>query len=309
MKHIAQNDRGFTLVESALASLASMVLLAATLTLMNTIFKAGAHVGQVMETQQNLRVAMNTITREITMAGTGLPNGGIAVPSGTNSVPLTRPGAGGTLATPNNAIAIIAPGNQAGPTINGAATDAIIIATINQDSPSWTVQTFNSNATTLTFVQEVRNGPNQLFPGDLLMFSNANGSVFGCVTDVSTTASQAFFQADDAMNVNQPNAASGNLTSIKNGGDGTTTATRMNIVTYYIDNSVAAHPKLMRAVNALVPQIIAEDVENLQFTFDLFDFTLNTETSNQSTTASPNQIRSVNISIVGRSPTVLPRTQ
>jgi hypothetical protein len=291
------------MVEFALASLAGMIMLAAAFSLMKNGFKSGADVNLVMQTQQDLRVAMNTISRDITMAGTGLPKGGIAVPNGTNSVHLTRPGAGGILTTPNNAIAVVAPGGIASSKLRGAATDAITVAAINQDSPTWTIQSFNSTATDLAFVQEVRNGPNQLFPGDLLVFSNANGSVFGCVTGVSTTASRAFFQAMDAMNVNQPTAASGNLASLRNGGDGVTTATRMNIVTYYIDNSTAAHPKLMRAANTLGPQIIAEDVEKLQFTFDLFS-----ETSNQTNAFQSNQIRAVNISITGRTPSVMPET-
>ena len=88
MRHTKHNDRGFTLIEFVLAALAGMILLAATFTLMNTVFGSGANMNPVMQTQQNLRVAMNTITREITMAGTGLPTGGIAVPSGTNSAPL-----------------------------------------------------------------------------------------------------------------------------------------------------------------------------------------------------------------------------
>ena len=89
MRHTKHNDRGFTLIEFVLASLAGMVMLAATFTLMNTVFRSGANINLVMQTQQNLRVAMNTITREITMAGTGLPTGGIAVPNGTNSTPLS----------------------------------------------------------------------------------------------------------------------------------------------------------------------------------------------------------------------------
>jgi Tfp pilus assembly protein PilW len=308
MTTMARTDRGFSLIEFAIASLCALIILAAALTLMNTIFTAGSSMGQIMQTQQNLRVAMNTITREITMAGTGLPTGGIAVPNGMDSEALTRPGVGGTLATPNNVIAIVSPGDGAGPTINGVATDAITIATVNQDSPTWTVQAFDGTGTDLTFVQDVRSGTYQLFTGDLLVFTNPNGSVFGCVTRVSTTASHAFFADADVMNVNQPDAASGNLTSIKDGGDGTTTATRMNVVTYYIDNSSPQHPKLMRSTNSAVPQVIVEDVENLQFTFDLFDFTNNTESSNQSNTSSPNQIRAVSVLLSGRSPSVLPRS-
>jgi hypothetical protein len=284
-------------------------MLAAVFSLMTTAVRSNADTGLVMQTQQNLRVAMNTITREITMAGTGLPTGGIAVPNGTSSDALSRPGVGGTLATPNNSIAVVAPGDGVGPTINGVATDAVTIATIDQDSPVWTVQTFDSTSTDLTFVQDVRSGATQLLTGNLLVFSNVNGSVFGCVTDVSTTASHAFFADMDSMNINQPTAAFGNLPSIKAGGDGTTSATRMNIVTYYIDNSNAAHPRLMRAVNAAPAQIIAEDVENLQFTYDLYNFTSDSGSSNQSTTATPNQIRAVNIMLGGRSSAIMPRTQ
>lgn len=304
-----RTERGFTLIEFAIASLTTLIILASVLSLMTTMFKAGSTMSQVMQTQQNLRVAMNTIAREITMGGTGLPTGGIAVPNGLLSETLTRPGTGGTLSTPNSSIAIIAPGDGVGPLINGLATDAVTIATMDQDSPTWNVATFNLTATQLDFTQEVRNGAFQLLTGDLLVLSNVNGSVFGCVTDVSTSSSRAFFADADAMNINQPTAASGNLNSIKNGGNGTTTATRMNIVTYYIDNANPVHPKLMRAANATAPQIIAEDVENLQFTFDLYDFNTSTESSNQTTTASPNQIRAVNISLGGRSPAVLSSTK
>lgn len=302
-------NRGFSIVESSIASLATLLLLAAAFTLLTMVFTASADVTQVMQTQENLRVAMNTIARDITMAGTGLPTGGIAVPNGTNADALTRPGVGGTLATSDNAIAIVAPGDAVGPTINGLATDAITIATIDQDSPVWTVKTFDGTGTDLEFVQEVRNGSFQLLTGDLLVFTNPNGSAFGCVTSVSTMDSHAFFVDMDAMNMNQPTAAAGNLNSIKAGGNGITSATRMNIVTYYIDSTNAAHPKLMRAANATPPQVIVEDVENLQFTFDLYDFSNNTDSSNQTTTDSPNQIRAVNISISGRSATMMPKTR
>lgn len=304
--HKRQAQRGFTLIEFSIASLLTLVIMSSVLTLLTTVFRSGAQMTLIMQTQQNLRVAMNTIAREITVAGTGLPTGGIAVPNGTSSEILTRPGVGGTLATPNNAIAIIAPGNSVGPTISGIATDAITIATIDQESPAWTVSSFSGTGTDLGFVQEVRNGANQLFAGNLLVFTNTNGSVFGCVTGLSTTTSHAYFADDDPMNINQPNAAAGNLKAIKNGGANTTTATRMNVVSYYIDYSSPSHPKLMRAANAGTPQAIVQDIENLQFTFDLYDFTNNTESSNQNTTASPNQIRAVNISISGRSPTLLP---
>ena len=298
---------GFTLIEFAISNLAVMIMLAATFTLLNTIFTANSGIADVMQTQQNIRVAMNMITRDVTMAGTGLPSGGIAVPNGTNSSALSRPGVGGTLATPNNTIAILAPGDGAGPAINSVGTDAITITSINQESPAWTILSVNTSSTYVDLVENVRAGTTQLLTGDLLVFTNVNGSVFGCATSVSATSDRVFFGVSDAMGVNQPNAQFGNLSSIAND-DGTyppTSATRINIITYYINNALTAHPKLMRAVNAETPQIIVEDIENLQLSYDLFDFETNSETSNQATTASPNQIRSVSVSIGGRSAQVM----
>jgi hypothetical protein len=52
-----------------------------------------------------------------------------------------------------------------------------------------------------------------------------------------------------------------------------------------------------------------DDVENLQFSFDLFDFETNAGTANQSTTNLPNQIRSVSVSLSGRSSGLLTRAQ
>jgi hypothetical protein len=306
-----KSNAGFSLVEFVTCNLATMVMLGATFTLLTMLLTANTSVTAMTLTQQNIRVAMNTITRDVVMAGTGLPGGGIAVPNGLQSEALARPGAGGVLPTPNNTMAILSPGNTAGPTINAVQTDALTITSIDQDSPTWNAAAISVDGTVIDFVQEVRNGANQLFPGDLLVFTNANGSVFGFVTEVSEDESEALFEDEDAMNINQPLAEFGNIQSLANM-DGTyppTSATRINVVTYYINNADAAHPRLMRSANAQAPQIIVDDVENLQFSFDLFDFDTNAGTSNQSTTASPNQIRSVTVSIAGRSADLLTRAQ
>src|SRR5262249_20571407 len=112
-------QNGFTLIEFMIASLLAMGILAATFTLITNVFVANTSVQQILTTQQNLRVAMNAITRDITMAGTGLPDSGLPIPNGTNSVQLARPGLGiacapatnGCLPTPNNVIALISPGD------------------------------------------------------------------------------------------------------------------------------------------------------------------------------------------------------
>jgi hypothetical protein len=220
------------------------------------------------------------------------------------------------IATPTDVIPIISPGNNSGPTVAGADTDALTVFSLNQDSPTWTVNTIAvfSDRYEIQFSQNVASGTMQLFPGDVLLINNFNGSVLACVSDVSTnTNTLAFFRDGDLMGVNQPGAASGNITSLANDPATPTvfpptTAVRVNIINYYISAANSAHPRLMRAVDTDAPQVLAEDIESLQFTFDLFDFATATENSNQATTTSPNQVRAVNVSIGGRSREKLERS-
>lgn len=317
---------GFTLIEFMLASVITMAMLAATFTLMNNVFVANARISQVLITQQNVRVALNTITRDITMAGTGMPDGGTPIPNGGTAVALTRNGAGGTLPTPDDVINLLIPGDGSGPVVaklsstavavgTTSTTDVLTITMIDQTSPTWVTTSITSTGTVIDFSPEVRSGAGQLYVNDLLLFNNANGSAFGCVTKVSTSASQAEFMDGDVLNINQPAAAvNGTIkASLMNPGSSPATfpqatAVRATIITYYINNSNSSHPKLMRAVNGGTPQVMVEDIENLQFSYDLYNFENSTETSNQATTANPNQIRSVRVAISARSSERLQRT-
>lgn len=320
-----QNQGGFTLVEFMIASVLTMIILAATFTLMNSLFAANTSMQQVIGTQQNLRVAMNAITRDVTMAGTGLPDSGIPIPNGTSSALIVRPGIGvtcgastsGCLPTPNNVVPILAPGDAVGSTVENKATDVLTVTMVDQTSPTWAITSISTDGTVVSFSQNVRDaGATQLFAKDLLLFNNASGSAFGCVTTVvATTSGQAEFKASDALGINQPAAQFGTMTAtLRNPGSNPvtyppTTATRVMLITYFIDNSNTANPRLMRSVNASTPQVMVEGIENLQFSFDLFDYTLNSDTSNVATTTNPNQIRSVRIALNGHSPDKLKRTR
>jgi type IV pilus assembly protein PilW len=321
-----KKQRGFTLIEFMIASLLTLAVLAATFTLMNNLFVANATVQEVLGVQQNLRVGMNALSRDLTMAGTGLPDSGIPIPNGTNAVQIARPGLGvtcgvsttGCLPTPNNVIALISPGKGVGPTVNSVATDALTIATLDETSPVWAIVsiTTNGSGTVVTFTQNVRDaGTTQLFANDLLLFNNANGSAFGCVTTVvSTTSGQAQFYGADVLNINQPTSQFGTISqNLENAGTNpatypATTAARAMLISYFIDDTNTADPKLMRSVNGKTPQVMVEGIENLQFSFDLFDYTNNTDTSNVGTTNNLNQIRAVRVAVNGHSPDKLQRT-
>ena len=59
----------------------------------------------------------------------------------------------------------------------------------------------------------------------------------------------------------------------------------------------------MRQVNAQSPVAVAEDVENLQITYDVFDENTSNATADlPDANSAPNQIRKVNISLTTRTP-------
>ena len=307
-------ESGFTLVEFLVASGAALILMAATFTLLGSIFASNTTMRGVMDTQQKVRVALNELARETVRAGTGLPGGGINIPNGNNSQGIARPGIGGNLPTPNNILAILSPGDGAGPTIAGVQTDVITILTVDQAAPNWTIDDISPAGNNVDWVEDISAGQFQLFVGDLLLFNNVNAAIFAQVTNVQTNGNnnKAIFANSDPLGFNQPSAANGNINSLANAGNPVTfpptTATRVRIITYYLDNTDALYPKLMRQVNSQNVQVVAEDIYNLQVAYDLFDFETNTETVNQATTNSPNQIRAVSVSIDGRSTNVDPRT-
>src|SRR6266568_5733090 len=78
-------DRGFTLLELSVAIALGLIVVAA----MVGLFKAGMDSAMLLtqrtETQQNMRAAIDLMVKDISMAGAGLPSGGIQLPAGSGS--------------------------------------------------------------------------------------------------------------------------------------------------------------------------------------------------------------------------------
>ena len=66
-------ERGFTLVELMISILISSVIVAAGYTILTTTHKATISNERAIGTQQNVRVAMELIARDIKQAGFGMP--------------------------------------------------------------------------------------------------------------------------------------------------------------------------------------------------------------------------------------------
>ncbi|HWZ98450.1 MAG TPA: prepilin-type N-terminal cleavage/methylation domain-containing protein [Candidatus Dormibacteraeota bacterium] len=149
--------------------------------------------------------------------------------------------------------------------------------------------------------------------GDLIMFSNAKGNAIQTVTSVS--GQTVNFASGDAFNLNGRTDPQGTIKQLQNtdtsgNPNGTyppTTATRIWMISYYLDNITdPQHVRLVRRVNfdptPLAQLAVGETLENMQFTYNYVDGVTNP--SNQvgvPSGLSENQIRSVNVFLGARS--------
>jgi len=146
--------------------------------------------------------------------------------------------------------------------------------------------------------------------GDLILFSNAQGNAIQTVTAVNGQTLN--FAKGDSFNLNGRKDPQGtieqlqNLDPVTNKPNGTyppTTASRIWMISYYLDNITdPAHVRLIRQVNFRPGQPVGDTLENLQFTYNFVDGVTNP--SGQQTVPpglSESQIRAINVSLSARS--------
>jgi len=154
-------------------------------------------------------------------------------------------------------------------------------------------------------------------PGDLIMFSNANGNAIQTVTNVSgqTLTFASGLAAGDAYNLNGTGKPAGTLIQLQNSTTNSsgnkvylntyppTTASRIWMISYYLDDVTdPGHVRLIRRTNFNPGVAVGETIEDLQFTYNYVNGS--TVLANQATVPasySENQIRSVNVYLGARS--------
>lgn len=150
-------------------------------------------------------------------------------------------------------------------------------------------------------------GNTGLHAGDLIMFQNPNGVALQCVTAVAGEV--VSFGAGDPFKLNQTALPSSTLpVTASPAGSGAyppTTATRIWMITYYIDsNSNPERPVLMRQVNFNPAIAVAEVIENMNVTYDIVDAQATVPAVNAQQITLPDtpaQIRKVNLLLAARS--------
>jgi prepilin-type N-terminal cleavage/methylation domain-containing protein len=312
-----KKQTGFTLIEMMVAMGITLVALAATMIAFKDATYTNQSVTLKSDLSDNLRAGVNLIEQDLIQAGTGIPTGGIPVPYtpgpktclGSGGAPINRPNLTGALSFPvcNVSLSAVQPGFQLGPPITspdstpGANTDLITILYVDNTlalnsrmvnepaigaNPGCPAGSITNDGQIVTFDATcIAFSPTgvQINSGDLIMFTNGQGNAIQEVTSVSGQTLN--FVAGDGLNLNARTDPQGTMFQLENtsvGGkpNGTfppTTATRIWMITYYLDNvSDPLHVRLIRRINwlnqaSILGQAVGETIENLQFKYNFVD--------------------------------------
>jgi hypothetical protein len=322
------------------------VVLAGAVTLYQKSVQVSSIVTSRADLQAELRGAMNQIARDLNQAGTGIPQGGISIPTAANGGvnPKFACDASTCYISAGNVfkdgvIYKITPGNSVGPTTS-EATDAIVITYMDPIAPTADINSsangldWSAYATTaITAKGDILTMPAGTTPalndpqkglavGDMLLMQNTKGNAVGVVTAFNAGTGQITFAANDPLKLNQPAspAVPGTLAALAISPPpaapaplyNATRVSRILMITYFIrKDPVDSHPVLMRQINARQPSPVAENIEDLQITYDALDDSTNPAklVANLPDAAvgspaivKPGQIRKVNLILTARSP-------
>src|ERR1700676_2018562 len=323
-----KSQGGFTLLELMVSMAVGLTVLGALAGLFKTGMNSAMVVTQRAETQQNMRAAIDLMVKDLSMAGAGLPSGGIQLPTGAGAT-ATKFGCdqGGICHVPTNIYPTgnymygILPGFSNGVEGNAVVPSAPAPA-INDSVTSiycdYNFPLFEYNVTFPTPGNgtSIALTPNAAFVpapplitaaggiqvGDLIYLSNNLGAAVGEVTGL--TAAGITFADLDPLNFNQNGAAFNNIKAISTGSN--TVAFRLFAVTYFFKVPGGGQPpRLMRQVNGLTPVPVADDIINLQFAYDVYNSTTAALDANQANplalNESPNLIQKINLVVMGQS--------
>jgi prepilin-type N-terminal cleavage/methylation domain-containing protein len=306
--------KGFSLLE-LMVSLAILLIIMATATsaLIQAQHVADG-ASQEANTQENLRAGMHFIVRDLMQTGEGIPPQGISVPNNAGVSAIANPIGGvfpnnpvafppivpgyllGAAATTMNAQtgAVLVGGNTdiitlfyadntlvssaAGP--GGIAAQPLNAYPVTQAAPSTPVcaGTINANGLSVALAPTcftLPGTPTPIQPGDLILFSNANGTALEYVTSIAGNTLN--FAAGDPAGLNGGAQPDGTVKAI-NASAVPTVLTRVWMVTYYISTANTKEPQLIRQIDypnypaaapTYPPQPIGDDIEWMNFTYDI----------------------------------------
>lgn len=318
-----ERQSGFTLLELLVSMVIVLVVTGGALTAFTSALKANETITQKLQMNDQLRIALDLMVRDLIQTGQGLPTTKVITsPSGGGATAVRRPSPPtmsylfpvGTTEFP-----AVVTGDAEGLTLNGLLTDTITVfyadtlpcqapcsdpfapvsVNVAGDGSSVTVDSALSPGRP---VSGVTDGVKE---GDLLLFTALNNYAMQLATADATGTAIAFGLGDD-MNLNQRGTATAGTirqldpTPANLSATYPASMTRIRMVTYYVDNNTDPNlPRLIRRINMNEGRVVAFGVEGMQFTYDLVDGDTNPTDIDDPDT--PNQIRKVNIGLTVRS--------
>jgi prepilin-type N-terminal cleavage/methylation domain-containing protein len=332
-------EAGFSLVELLVAMAIVLVIMGSTLVSLKNAYRSNESAKAVTSVNNNLRIGIDLMVRDLIQVGQGLPNGSVQVPNGTGALQIQRPHPQGSACTQwpigTETISAVTPGPGCGPTIDGVATDMLTTLAVDSSLELVPVQSFNdtdpltsTTATTATIaIPAVSAGGAPVRVRDLMMFRKNSTSALVYVTAagaVSTSGgNQTFtFAPGDPMNLNQSTSALNGTVDDLATMVSAATVSRVRMITYYLDNTLSATtPRLVRHLGWGDPALVlnqrgltvAFNIDNLLFSYDIRDSATNpsnvrmvaadllTTGPCSPNACSPTQIRKVNLFVAARS--------
>ncbi len=178
MRISGQNStRGFTLVELLAALFVGLIILASATYLFSQALKASFVISQRAEMQQNGRAAVGLTSKDISLAGAGLPVGGVQLPTatGTNSkygcdqiqCYVAGPASAG-IAYPNNHLYGVVPSPGIGlPTSAGGPNTDIITVVYSDNTYAlnlYKVTAFGANGVSISLIPPIHSPSRRFLP-------------------------------------------------------------------------------------------------------------------------------------------------
>jgi prepilin-type N-terminal cleavage/methylation domain-containing protein len=341
----ANRQAGFSLTEMLVSMGIMTVVMGATAAALTQASRMREAASQMTGVNNSLRTGMDLMIRDMLQIGSGLPPGHvILIPSGVGSVVLNIPGPPGTsFTTPVGDLdwGAVIPGDGLGPTINGTATDTLTLLMADNNFVDMPLTAITNTTIDVRAVHpstglaiNIQTGVDRLQTGQLLMLEKGSNTTIVQITAIDHPTRRVTFANGDSLKLNQTGAAAGNVVALRaaappdtlTSGSIPTTATRVRMISYYLDTTVAGHPRLVRRINNGHPTAfnntlgtaVAIDMENLQFTYDLVDGVNNpsnvqfvaadylTTGACSPSACSQAQVRKINIVLMGRSANPLP---
>ena len=272
------SEAGFTLIEMMSAFVILIIAMTAAYATFEFQHASFTTQNRVAETQQNLRSAMEMLSRDIMLAGYGIP-AAVNLPAG-------------LIPSGDNTIRTIDPWNS-----TTTADQIVLLYTYDMDA--------NLPPTTLSANMGAYN--------NTISVASTNGFANGDYIIVTNGSSADLFQITSPItdNTTLPHDTSGvNALASHAAFPGYTvgaTVSKARFVRYFIDTTDPAHPTLMldKMVAGVSPQPLADDIEDMQFQYGLdtsfpADFIVDTTGVNSPNATQIPQIRQVRVMLSAR---------